>query len=293
MSRKSTLISTLVCAFVLIIMRTLEEMFIINPVSGFYKKGLSWFGIITGVISLLLIGSLVFFCGLNTPVRKKLKAPGIYMAVWSFLMAAILLSTVAVSVVNNAHAASFTAISFLEAVISMLGAAFFVLYGISGIINFQIPAYLPVFLLPLWIYRLAYTFFSLTGMANIADNIYTILMLCASTVFYLFIAKAMSGISVKNNLSVGIPVGLAASILSFVCTVPRFIITVFGDKANLHENHGVDLFIFASGVFILALVMKSIKESKTSAQNIYKADGNKSENADDGNESDIDTSQAM
>ena len=273
MSRKSTLVSTLVCSFVLIVMRTLEEMFLINPISGFYKTGLSWFGIITGVISLLLIGTLVFFCGLHTPVNRSLERPGLYSAIWSFVMALCLLSTVAVSVVKNASTSTFTAISFVEAVLSMLGAAFFALYGLSGIINFEIPPYIPVFLLPLWIYRLAYTFFSLTGMANIADNIYTIIMLCASTVFYLFISKAMSGISVKNNLSVGIPVGLAASILSFVCTVPRFIITVFGGKENLHENRSVDFFIFASGVFILTLVLKSIKAKKSSAQNVYKADG--------------------
>ncbi len=272
MNRKFTLITTLICAGVISLMRILESVFIIEAETGFYKPGFGWFGIVSGLISFVLIAAVAYFCGVNANIKGKLKSPGIYMSIWSFAVSISLLAVVAKLFVQNMSTGNFTAVSLVTSALSIIAMAFFLLYGLNGFIGFAVPKYLPVFLVPLWLYRLIYCFLSIREMSHISDNVYTIVMFCACTVFFLFMSKAISGVGVKNSLSVAVPVGLAASVLCFVCTVPRFVVWVFGGGDMLHENPNVDTFIFFTGIFILAFVLKSIRNSRPKGERVYSAD---------------------
>ncbi len=259
MNRKTALVSVCACSAFITAMRIIEMLFLIDSATGFYKSGCSWFAVVSGGLSLLVIASLAYFCGIKSYVRKKLPRPGIFTSVISFATCVSLISVFVSAMFDNIKASNFSALSLVSSLVSIIAVVFFAVYGLSGFIPFDIPAYMPLFLVPVWVYRLVYCFMTIGTMAHIADNVYTIIMLCLCTVFFLFASKALSGISVKNNLSVAVPIGLAASVLCFACTVPRFLLTVFGKGEVLHENSNVDLFIFFVGIFITAFNLRAIK----------------------------------
>ncbi len=293
MSRKSTLISTIVCSGVISLMRILEGLFIIEAETGFYKPGFGWFGLVSGFVSFVLIAVLVYFCGISTNIAGKLKSPGVGISIWSFAVAGSLLAVVVKSFINNMSISSFSALSLATSVISIVAMAYFLLYGLKGFIGFSVPKYLAVFLVPLWLYRLIYCFLSIREMSHISDNVYTIVMFCACTVFFLFMSKAVSDVGVKNSLSVAVPVGLASSVLCFVCTVPRFVIWAFGGADMLHENPNVDVFIFFTGIFIIAFVLKAIRNSRQKNKRVYNADNGYEANSNGGDSVDAETTQPI
>lgn len=269
MNRKTALISVCACSAFIVAMRIVEMLFLIDSATGFYKSGFSWFAAVSGALSLLVTASLAYFCGIKSNVKKELPRPGVFTSVISFAICISLIAVFGEAMISNIRTSSFSALSLVSSLVSIVAVVFFAVYGLSGFIPFDIPAYMPLFLVPIWVYRLVYCFMTIGTMAHIADNVYTIITLCLCTVFFLFASKALSGISVKNNLSVAVPIGFAASVLCFACTVPRFLLTVFGKSAVLHENSNVDLFIFFVGVFITAFDLRAIKNKRRKAVDEY------------------------
>ncbi len=267
MNRKTALVSVCVCSVFITAMRTIEMLFLIDSATGFYKSGYSWFAVVSGGLSLLVVASLAYFCGIKSYVQKKLSRPGIFTSVISFATCISLISVFVSAMHDNIKTSNFSTLSLASSLVSIIAVVFFAVYGLSGFIQFDIPAYMPLFLVPVWVYRLVYCFMTIGTMSHIADNVYTIIMLCLCTVFFLFASKALSGISVKNNLSVAVPIGLAASVLCFVCTVPRFLLIVAGKSSVLHENSNVDLFIFFVGIFITTFNLRSIRNVRRKTAN--------------------------
>jgi len=233
------------------IARVFQILFLLEPKTGFYKTEYSSTHIlyITFFICVVIVLAAFAFASRRMPTH----APKVdkFLGILSFLVAISFAISSGVDLVNG-----LSSTKILSAMFSLLAAIFFVIYGLSGISNIKVPLVATLFVFPVWGFRLVTSFVSFTGMANITENIYDILMLCVNLLFFVIMAKILSGVYVIRSIRYAYPVGLIASLLCIMCSVPRYIVVLIGHKDILHESTTLDISVLATGIFIAAFTLK-------------------------------------
>jgi len=83
--------------------------------------------------------------------------------------------------------------------------------------------------LPLWaVFYTTQSYLSLSVVANISENVYDILFLCAATLFIFSHSKVLAGIGEKSDLRKTVLFGLLASLLGFIDYIPRQMAVIMG-----------------------------------------------------------------
>lgn len=113
-----------------------------------------------------------------------------------------------------------------------------------------------------WIFRLVYTFIGFTGMSNISDNLYDVLMLVSTTVFLLFHGKMLYGIKTKTGINSMFISGIIAILFSSVAIIPRWIVAVLGLKEFSHIQIDNPLSGFFMSVYITVYLILLCKKQK-------------------------------
>ena len=233
------------------IARVFQILFLLEPVTGFYKAeyGRTNLVYVTFYIGMVIILGAFAFSTRRMPTH----APKVdkLLSVISFVVAISFAISSGVNLVNG-----FSSTKFLSAMFSLLAAVFFVIYGLSGISDIKVPPVVSLFVFPVWGFRLVSSFISFTGMANITENIYDILMFCASLFFFILMAKILSGVYVIRSIHYLYPVGLITSLLCIICSIPRYFVVLIGREEMLHKSTTLDISVLATGIFIAVFTLK-------------------------------------
>ena len=243
-----------------------QILFLLEPKTGFYKPEYSSTHVLYIIFFICVVIVLAAFgyASRRMPTHPpKVDKP---LSIISFFVAISFIVSSGNDLVN-----SLSSMKILSAMFSLLAAIFFVIYGLSGFSKINVSPVTTLFVIPVWVFRLISSFISFTGMANITENIYDILMLCANIFFFVIMAKILSGVYVIRNIRHAYPVGLVASLICVICTLPRYFVMLIGDKDILHESTTQDISVLATGIFIMAFVfklysMKNLDKKKRSTE---------------------------
>lgn len=117
-------------------------------------------------------------------------------------------------------------------------------FGFAHILNLEPHYSLSVVLVIAWIARLMSTFISFTGMSNISENLYDVLMLIMMLLFFLAQGKALCDIPIKKKSIKLLAIGIPAVLCTAASALPGLLISLLG-KENL-AHHPIDHPIVAS-----------------------------------------------
>lgn len=117
-------------------------------------------------------------------------------------------------------------------------------FGFAHLFNLEPNYNLSVILVIAWVIRLMSTFISFTGMSNISENLYDVLMLIMMLLFFLFQGKALCGIRKKNQGRKLLAIGIPAVLCTAASALPGLIISILGKENLIH--HPIDHPIVAS-----------------------------------------------
>ena len=214
-------------------LRTIQLLFLTDSKTGFYKQGMEGVGTALMVLVIAVIAAastLVFLFKKEslspTPTSSALLGcaalfAGIANAAEPFLNS-ISLSSVP------------TALLGLRTVLIIASGAVFCWYGLAILFRAELHASLSLVLVVTWVVRLMSSFICFTGMSNISENLYDVLMLISTLIFLLFFGKAVCKISKSQTHRKLFASGVAAVLFTSASSVPCLIAYFAGDYAFVH-----------------------------------------------------------
>lgn len=249
----------IVSAVVLVALHTVQLAVMTDNLTGFFKPEYQLFGFVFGVFFALVFVMMIYFglqrkAELRTPVKI-----GLPLSIVSLISS---VGFLAGNVFSSLGA--FTIGSFVKMFMAIITSAFFLVFGLCGLLRVAYPKVLALLSVPYFVYCLIETFMRNSGMSLISENIYEIVMLIAVLLFFLYATKFLCDVNPEKNAAVLIPVGFIASALCFVCTVPRYLIIFTGNADVLKVNKYPDFSIFISGLFIAFFCFRVLNACKVS-----------------------------
>lgn len=229
-------------------LRTAELMVATEPTTGFLKLSFSFWGI---VMAVALIGFFVLVIGYAARCLKKESPaePGKISCVLSILLAGdFLFMTMSMNTEGL-----FT----LPLKISLgVGAAAYLAYGLAGALERRLPRWVPLFFVPMWLFLLLTVFLDNNDIAAVPERIYSCLMLASCLLSSLYIARRTAG--VLNNGSEKTLFGscLISTGLCLICTFPRYVVALIGEKERLHPFAASEPLYAVWGLFALSFILE-------------------------------------
>lgn len=141
-------------------------------------------------------------------------------------------------------------IALLKSLSILASGIVFCYFGLSYIAKNEVNYHYICLPIIAWILRLITTFISFSGMSNISDNLYDILMLSSVLVFLLYSGKGLC--QIKSNLSGKIMLCAAtiSVVTSSVAILPKILTTLLGLQTFPHRHMGSPLTAFFMLIYI-------------------------------------------
>ena len=205
-----------------VVLRTIQLIFLTDSVTGFYKDGLETIGTALMVVLVLVIAISSFLVFIFE--KKKVSATP---------SSSILLGSSALFAgIANFFELFFYKVSFSTVPLFLLGlrvllilasAAVLCWFGISILFGKKARPALSVILVITWVVRLMSSFICFTGMSNISENLYDVLMLISTLLFFLTFGKAICKVSNSTTNRTLIASSIAAVLFTAVSSIPCLI----------------------------------------------------------------------
>lgn len=216
-----------------VVLRCLQLVFLTDPKSGFFVSGSEGLGNALSVITILLIA---LTCGMalfakpeairTQPTPSPILGCAALLAGISHLMEPFLNGISMPSVP--------TWMTLLRLLMILAAGGVFCWFGVAHLMNLD-PRYpLCLVLILSWIVRLMSTFISFTGMSNISENLYDVLMLILTLAFFLIQGKTLCGVSRKRHPTLLLALGLAAVLCTAVSALPGMIVSFTSNTELTH-----------------------------------------------------------
>lgn len=216
-----------------VILRCLQLIFLTDPQSGFFISGSEGLGNSLSVITVLLIaltGAMALFAKPESIRTRPVPSP--------VLGCAALLAGISHFMEPFLNGISMPSVPGWMAVLRLLmilaAGGVFCWFGIAHLMDLD-PRYpLSLVLIVSWVVRLMSTFISFTGMSNISENLYDVLMLILTLAFFLTQGKSLCGISQKHQPTLLLATGLSAVLCTAVSALPGMIVSFTSNTELAH-----------------------------------------------------------
>ncbi len=258
MKIKRLFIWLLIFAPVLTVLRIIEQAVMIDPANGFYYDEMSMAGklILAVTLAIMLVMLILGRTAKEYPKSAPVKSRPLFVA--SLVMAAAVVVDVFTTIVSEKFNIAVMGGSrgllfylYLLYIAAALASLLFFLYyaytQYTGIKAARLAPIIPIFMAVL---KLAIVFSEHAGMANISDNVNNVLMLCFLLIFWLLHGRVISNAGYSKAVKWIYGVGLCASVYCAVCTLPYYLITIFGRADLLHQTTLPSLLYLAAAVYI-------------------------------------------
>ncbi len=235
-----------------VLLRTLQLLFTVDYVTGFYHNGKETIG--TVLLIMILLSSLFMgifarltFSRPDNPPKSNIITAICSVALCVGIFGEIFIQSLPSSVLPWQ--------AFLLQAMSILTAIYFLCYALTFIVDFNIPKILSVLPVIYLIIKIVCDFTVISKLAIISDNILTIAAYCLNLLFFLQLAKFYNGIDsdicFKKLLSFGLP----AVILSVTSSVPNIIVNIISNGSYFHTSLGANISLLFFGTFILSYLI--------------------------------------
>lgn len=247
------------CAAVplLTVLRIVEQGLMIDPKNGFYYDKYPWGGMLLLVILAVML--LLVILG-RTCRRYPMSAPSASRPV--FIVSAVMAAAFAVDIFQTVLSQEFSVsvlgesrgvlfyLHLLYIAMAAMSLLFFAYYAFVQYSGRRASRLAPVIPVITFVLKLAVVFTEHSDIANISDNVNNILMLSFLLVFWLLHGRMVSDSGYARAVKWAYGVGFAASLYCVICTLPYYLLTVFGKSGLLHQTELPSVVLLASAVYI-------------------------------------------
>lgn len=216
-----------------ITVRTIQLLFLTDSKTGFYKEGMEGVGtalMVLLIVAIAIASTLVFMFNKEklSPVPSSsafLGCAAIFAGIAN--IAEPFLNEISLSTVP-------TLLLGLRTIMILAAGVVFCWYGIAILFGAKLHASLSIILVTTWVVRLMSSFICFTGMSNISENLYDVLMLISTLVFLLLFGKAVCKISHSETNRRLFATGIAAVLFTAASSIPCIIAYLASDFAFIH-----------------------------------------------------------
>lgn len=208
-----------------VIIRTIQLMFLTDNKTGFFITGLEGIGTALTVLAVLLIvlSGMMIFLGKKEKI-DPVPTPS-YLVGGTAILAGV--AHIIEPLLGTEGLISVPQILLtLRLLLLPIAGAVFIYFGLSIILEKNPHFGLSVFLVLCLVIRLMTSFIGLTGMSNISENMFDVLMLVSTLIFILFFSKAICGLSRSTGYRRLIAVGVTAVLFTAASSLPTIIVSV-------------------------------------------------------------------
>lgn len=245
----------------IVIIRSIQLVFLTDNKTGFFTQGLEGIGTALTVLLVALIGLSAVMVFINKKEKIDPIPTPSYILGGSLILAGLahivepLLGSEGMSTVPQI-------LLSLRLIMLPVAGVIFIYFGLAVILEKNPHFGLSVLLVLSLVLRLMTSFISFTGMSNISENMFDVLMLISILVFVLFFSKAVCGISRSNNYRRLIAVGVTAVLFTAASSLPVIIVSVFGGNALTRTPIDSPVTGIFTAIFITAYLFNICRENK-------------------------------
>lgn len=241
--------------------RTIQLLFLTDAKTGFYKQGMEGIGT---ALMVLLIGVIAVSATLIFLFNKEKLSP--VPSSSAVLGCAALFAGLANIIEPFLNEISLSAVPTtllgLRTVMIIAAGVVFCWYGIAMLFNLKLHASLSIILVATWVIRLMSSFICFTGMSNISENLYDVLMLISTLIFLLLFGKAVCKISSSDTNRKLFASGIAAVLFTAASSIPCIIAYIASDFAFIHIPVDSPITGFFMAFFIAVYLVDICKKSE-------------------------------
>ncbi|MBO5105504.1 MAG: hypothetical protein J6C29_01250 [Clostridia bacterium] len=214
-------------------LRTIQLLFLTDAKTGFYKEGMEGIGtalmvLLIGVIA--VASTLVFMFS-----KQKLSPTPSSSALLGCVALFAGIANIAEPFLNEISFSAVPAVLLgLRTVMIIASGAVFCWYGIAILFGTKLHASLCIIPIITWVIRLMSSFICFTGMSNISENLYDVLMLISTLISLLLFGKAVCKISKSTTNRKLFASGIAAVLFTSVSSLPCIIAYITSDFTFVH-----------------------------------------------------------
>ena len=242
------------------VIRCIQLMLLTNVKTGFFINGMETLGILLSVITFIIIilSSVLAISAKKAdvyPIPDRSKVLGVFS----------LLAGVANLIEPIFNAGSFYAVPSLLIALRLitifLTGLVFCWFGLSHLLDLNPHYNFSVVFVISWVLRLMTTFISFTGMSNITENLYDILMLITMLLFFLTHSKALCGIKKKHHIQRILAIGFPAILCTIASSVPNIVLYLSKGAENAHSPIDNPITAIFTAAYVAVYLVKICIES--------------------------------
>lgn len=234
-----------------IILRLIQQIFIVDNNTGFFKHEFMAFGITVLVIIFAVAVMFSVFAFLSHRSPEQPPKSNLFLSIASFLTALSLFLENYIVTPNYTVMNLQTILLNITALLSIL---LFLGYGFKRFFDFTLPGFCFLFPCVYFILKTILEFTVVSALAVISENILFITALCSLMVFFLQFAKLYNKTDKEYNFRKLLASGLVAVLFCFVQSVPFFIYGFMTGFEKIHTNVFSNITLFITGLFILTFL---------------------------------------
>ena len=260
MKRSMVFILFFISAPVLLAARVIQQLYMIDPLTGFYRDGFAGIGTAITVMCFALIAVTVAMVWLSHPkmptVPKKHAGLGIAACI-----AAMTLIISSIDGIMSMSAANKT-IGFL----GVAAAVAIAYYGVTLFSGRKYPAFLTVLPILYACVKLVLDYINYTGEVIVTDAIFNIVTMCLVVLFFYTFGKLAANVGGKRTHILFYSFGLCAAFFCADSAFVRIILSLTRSNAALHGSGRLDVEFVGLAVYIVAAVWVLSAQTKPSPE---------------------------
>lgn len=258
-----------IAAFAGILVRILQLVFTVDVETGFFLPEYSNIGyyMLIFIAVFCAVTAVLCFTGHRNPEHPPRK--NIFLRITSVLLAVV----TPVQLFGESFSGTVkTWQSLFLTVTGLAAAVFFMLYGISGILSFNISPVTAAIPSVYFIMRIICDFTSVSSLALITDNMLVLASYCVSLLFFICFGKLYNGVDTEYNFRKLMATGMVSVILCFTQSVPHFIINAVTGNSYRHTSFWCNAALFMTGLFTAVFIFSHFSYSNTDLRRHGKGD---------------------
>ncbi len=248
MKRSMVFILFFISTPVLLSTRVIQQLYMIDPITGFYQDSFAGIGTAISIMCFALIFITLALVWLSHPQAPIMPRRHVGLGISACFAAACLILKSAVDVLSNSGS---------DKIIGLLGfasAMSLACYGAALLSGAKYPSPLTVLPILYAITRLVLDFIKYTGEVTVTDTVFSIITMCLVLLFFYTSGKLISGVGGKNTHILFYSFGLCAAFFCADSIFVRIILSFTHSSAALHGSGKLDVACIGFAVYIVTAV---------------------------------------
>ncbi len=256
MKLRSVFIAFCITTPLLFIIRMIEQLFLIEPTTGFFLKEWAFLENIIVLVQIALLISLIVMSRFSSkaPRHSMISSKGV--GITSFFLSA---GMIVYMFEYGLSCYPLKVGDYIYLIVSLAFALFILYYGFCMVAKMRVTPLSAIVPVLFAAFRLALMFTKRNGIAKISDTVNETIMLGLTMMFWLLFGKITAELEVKKASRYAYGIGSAAAAMCFAVALPKYIIELFMTEQRIHISTTPSYIDILTGVFITVYLIAFLK----------------------------------